>query len=262
MKSPIVIYGSGISGLVAAINLKRDGFDVEVRDNRDRIGGPPDWHPSVHLQHFDLAQTSRYIGIDLDTCFRRVERQTFYFYGIKRETGNPTGWLLCEKGPRHLSIEIHLYRIAVHEGVAFVFNAAFNPAVRDACREEPDCIVATGLETAVYDMLGIPRVAIYGYRGTARNKRGHFAVSYFDRFTRSEFAYAASFEDVLFGLLFSLQPLEPADLTAFSRCLLQTEGIVIDHWNYSTGAVPTLKSLRKNNLVLAGTLSGMIDPFI
>ncbi|NVM56059.1 MAG: NAD(P)-binding protein, partial [Candidatus Helarchaeota archaeon] len=44
----ILIIGAGPAGLVAAINLNREGFKVVVREKQDSVGGDPGWHPSVH----------------------------------------------------------------------------------------------------------------------------------------------------------------------------------------------------------------------
>jgi flavin-dependent dehydrogenase len=50
-------------------------------------------------------------------------------------------------------------------------------------------------------------------------------------------------------------------LDAFRKNLLETEGLVLDDWKFSKGCIPVQKSLFKDGVVLAGTISGMIDPF-
>ena len=40
-KKDILIYGAGMSGLVCAINLARDGHQVIVRDREKGYGGDP-----------------------------------------------------------------------------------------------------------------------------------------------------------------------------------------------------------------------------
>jgi hypothetical protein len=215
----------------------------------------------VHIQHFDLLQTSRYIGIDLTPCFRAIPRLGWYFYGTRKDIVNQRGWLVCEKGPRHQSIESHLYRIAKHEGIDFIFNAAFDPGIRNPGASQPSCIVATGLESKTYDDLAIPHRTIYGCRTVTSTARGAFATAYYDLFTHAECAYAAAYDDLLFCLLFSFHPVAPTDLEAFAEHLHRTENISCGRWCYSTGALPVNKNPVLNNLVLAGTLSGMIDPF-
>ena len=43
--------------------------------------------------------------------------------------------------------------------------------------------------------------------------------------------------------------------------LLESENLTFDNWHFSTGCVPLETNLVKNSVVLAGTISGMIDPF-
>ena len=44
----IAIYGAGLSGLVAAINLVREGFKVTVFEREETFGGSKKLHPSIH----------------------------------------------------------------------------------------------------------------------------------------------------------------------------------------------------------------------
>ena len=67
------IVGAGLSGMVAAINLAREGHQVVVLEGADRIGGDPLHHPAIHgtPMNFDLIKD--YVGID------------HYFDGLKAE---------------------------------------------------------------------------------------------------------------------------------------------------------------------------------
>lgn len=40
VKTEILIVGAGPAGLVAAINLNREGFKVIVREKEESVGGP------------------------------------------------------------------------------------------------------------------------------------------------------------------------------------------------------------------------------
>ena len=62
MQKDIHIVGAGPSGLVAAINLKREGFNVIVHEAEKEIGGPPSWHPSVHVDPMDYDTFEQYTG--------------------------------------------------------------------------------------------------------------------------------------------------------------------------------------------------------
>lgn len=45
----VIIFGSGISGLVAAINLAQSGFEVEVHEKRSQVGGAPEDDSGIGL---------------------------------------------------------------------------------------------------------------------------------------------------------------------------------------------------------------------
>ena len=47
-KKEALVVGAGPAGLVAAINLAREGFKVRVFEKEKQIGGYPHWHPSAH----------------------------------------------------------------------------------------------------------------------------------------------------------------------------------------------------------------------
>jgi len=42
---------------------------------------------------------------------------------------------------------------------------------------------------------------------------------------------------------------------------MESEGLFLDNWEFSKGCVPVQKNLYREGVVLAGTISGMIDPF-
>lgn len=260
----IIIFGSGISGLVAAINLAKSGFEVEVREKMSRIGGSTRWHPSVHQQTFDLGRTSEYIGIDLSSCFHLVRDHTFYFYGRRSQIHAPLNYA-CEKGERLSSIESHLYSEANRLNINFKFNQNFSIEQNDYLRKNNNrCIVATGLEEESYQILGIKHIKIQGFRGFKINKDAKerdFMISYFGDYTKHDFAYVASFGDLVFSLLFSHKGIAQGNLIAFQKHLMESEGIAFDNWQYSSGCAPVEKNLVKDDIVLAGSISGMIDPF-
>lgn len=253
MSTRVDIYGAGLAGLVAAIHLARQGFDVRVFD-RQGVGGNPDWHPSVQTTVLDPERTWEYIGMDLSNCFHRVNSVTFYRYGRKKlfTLGN---LYACERGPGKYSLETCLYEKAANAGVEFVVGEL-------DIRMRKNVIVATGLEKSVFHQLGIPHVPIYGYRGNGGAQLDAVLITYMGEYTNYDFAYLAANRGLLFALLFSRQRLAPENLVEFQRVLKATEGIQIDKWTSSSGAIPTQARLFHNGLVLAGTLSGMIDPFL
>jgi flavin-dependent dehydrogenase len=255
MSASIDIYGAGLSGLVAAIHLAREGFDVRLFD-RHKVGGNPEWNPSIQTTVLNPQQMWEYIGMDLSDCFRRVNSITFYRYGCKK-TFILENMYICERGPRKGSLETCLHERAADAGVAFHLidrlGLSFTPQ---------NTIIATGLEANVYKQLNIPHVPIYGYRGVKKTERDRALVSYMYEWTNYDFAYLAADRQLLFALLFSRQGLTEDSLAKFRRTLEATEGIQFDKWTYSIGAIPIGTQLFHNELVLAGTLSGMIDPFL
>jgi hypothetical protein len=264
IKKKISIFGAGISGLVAAINLARAGINVTVMERRDCVGGSTKWHPSVHQQTFNLDITSKYIDIDLSKCFQPVKKHTFYFYGRKVEIEKPKDSYVCEKGPRPSSIENFLYLEAKKIGVEFMFGESFDlgRCLSLGVSEVSQSIVATGLEIETYRLLEIKCKLVQGFRGSRRiDNGGGKAVSFFGDYTNHDFAYVASFGDMMFSLLFARKGIKEKNIKAFSMHLLESEGISFDNWEFSNGCIPLETNLVKNGVVLAGTISGMIDPF-
>ena len=257
-RTRVDIYGAGLAGLVAAIHLAEEGFEVHIFDSQRRIGGNPKWHPSVQTTVLEPEQTWKHIGIDLSRCFRQVDSITFYRYGRKKVFALESMYV-CERGPREGSLDTFLFEKMVKVGVEF------HPLVKlDVSRLKTarNVIVATGLEAEVYQQLSIPHVPIYGYRGVKRTGLDSVLISYMSRYTNYDFAYLAADRGLLFALLFSRKRLAESSLHEFQQILKATEGIQINKWVCSTGAVPTRAQLFHKGLVLAGTLSGMIDPFL
>ena len=252
----IVIYGAGISGLVAAINLAKTGFEVEVRDKNSSIGGSKVWHPSIHHQTFDINKTSNFIGIDITQCFKPVEKHTFYFYGNESILINPDNSYVCEKGNNTNSIENYLYKTALEHKVRFSFNHEYK-----GHSDKSETIVATGLEQQPYIDLGIKHSLIQGYRSSKELHDKAYVLSYFGKYTNDDFAYVASNGNTLFSLLFSRKGVDRNSLDIFKKHLYNSSNIEFDEWAFSKGCIPLEKNLVKDGVVLAGTISGMIDPF-
>lgn len=260
----VKIHGAGISGLTAAINLARSGIEAEVMEKRAHIGGAPFWHPSVHHQVFDLEKTCAYIGIDVSPCFRPVKNHTFFFYGRQSKIEEPCNSYVCEKGPRDSSLENYLYKEALKAGVSFKFETPLDlETVGQKNGDTLPVVVATGLERAPYDQLGIKHATIHGYRSSTQAAGGDMnsVCSYFGHYTNHDFAYTAASGDLLFTLLFARKGVGRDNLDAFQQHLRGLGKTVSNDWMFSSGCVPLEKNLVKNGIVLAGTIGGMIDPF-
>ena len=100
--SEVLIYGAGMSGLIAACNLAREGYDVTVRDREESWGGSKVFNPSTHTTPLDLAATSRYIGIDIAPAFVPVKINNLYFGDFKFPIPTPgaTTWSAATGPPR------------------------------------------------------------------------------------------------------------------------------------------------------------------
>ncbi|HVN96224.1 MAG TPA: hypothetical protein VMT62_07340, partial [Syntrophorhabdaceae bacterium] len=220
------------------------------------------WHPSVHQQTFDVKKTSTYIGIDISSCFTPVKRHTFHFYGRVSETHMPKNSILCEKGPRSSSVESFLFSEAKDQGVEFFFGETFDLKTANLkSKDGHKCIVATGLEETPYETLDIKHVNVQGFRGSGAAPESGTVLSFFGDYTNHDFAYLASLDDLMFCLLFSRIGVNEHNLKTFNRHLFESTGIALDDWRFSTGCVPLERNLAKEGMVLAGTISGMIDPF-
>jgi flavin-dependent dehydrogenase len=258
----IKVFGAGISGLVAAINLANSGFEVEIREKRDRVGGDPEWHPSVHQQCFDVDKTSQYIGIDLTGCFKPVKRHNIFFYDKIKSIEMPDQSYICEKGPQSSSIDQILYLQAEKAGVKFIFGEPLN--LGDLCgpkTKNTSYIVATGLEKQPYLDLNIKHRVIQGYRASGPGRGDAYIDSYMGDCSNHEFAYVASSGNIVFALLFSRKGMHESSLPAFRDYLQLNREISFNNWKYSQGCIPAETNLMKSGVVLAGTISGMIDPF-
>lgn len=257
-KTQVEIYGAGPAGLVAAINLAREGFDVYIFDQQRQVGGNTAWHPSIQTTVLDQRRTWDYIGVDLSECFHAVDSITFYRHGHKK-TFKVKHMYACERGPREGSLDNYLYMKALDAGVSFHPLIEFDP---DGLDPGQNVIVATGLEANVYRRLEIPYVPIVGYRSVKATRCRPRLISYFSKWTNYDFAYLAADRGLFFALLFSRQRLPQKSLETFQQRLAETENLQFSKWSYSTGAIPLRVQLFHENFVLAGTLSGMIDPFL
>ncbi len=268
-----VIVGAGLSGLVAAINLAREGYDVLVRERRSEVGGATDLKglegKIINIGDgtpLNLEHMREYIGIDLSpaavplrSCRNHVYGKTF---DIDFDRSVPT--YLVERGPHPTSIDVFLYDLAVSEGVRFQFD----DTVTDFGELPPDSIIATGLFGDAWPALGVPHMQVFGYLGMSTlEDRSPRVIIYFDEYTR-DYAFYSQVNGSRGACLFSRgRPLDPGVKERFRRQLEENDGVSFDEWySISFGALPVENSrnprLFAGNHILAGTLSGSIDPLL
>jgi len=268
-----MIIGAGLSGMVAAINLAREGYRVTVRERRDRVGGVTDIMglegQVINIGDgtpIDLERMKHYTGIDFAPAAVPLTRCRNHVYGkdftVEFYDGVPA--YLVERGPRPTSLDVFLYELARSEGVSFDFN----DTVTDFDALPPDTIIATGLFGEAWKPLGIPHLPVYGYIAMGETEDTSAAVViYFDEYTR-DYAFYSQVNGARGACLFSRgKPLDVDVKDRFRTQLADNDGVEFDKWlAVSIGALPVESwknpRLFAKNYILAGTLSGSIDPFL
>ncbi|MCD6571361.1 MAG: NAD(P)-binding protein [Deltaproteobacteria bacterium] len=261
--SEVFIYGAGLAGMVAAINLARQGFKITIYDREESIGGAKNLHPSIHTTPLQPKETWDYIGIDLSESFYPTDTYPSFWYNAKRMTLPPyvnnTVAYNVERGPRNSSIDVKLYEIALNEGVKFSFNKNLTPDELKSA--PPGSIIATGLYKEVYDLVGVRYSSTYGYLASIPWEQGEVnGAIHMGRFS-VDYGYTAALNGLMFVLLFSRTPLEDRDLGKFKKILKDARGLEFPNWHTFNGHFPRETRLSWEDKILAGTLSGMIEPF-
>jgi len=264
----ILVVGAGLSGMVAAIQLAREGREVEVLEGHPGIGGMKGVHPSAHTTPIDVEHVSRTLGIDLTPCFKPI--RDFRMGVLKRLYRCQSRSLHCvERSSRPSSIDTYLYNECLRHGVTFTFNAM----IRDPLGLPPDTILATGLHPEMFDALEIPHRKVYSFWMAAERGTGLFRglktefeqllVGYMDSYTNDYF-YVTAMNDLWYALLFSRKPLHKTHLARCVETVRERLGVSLAGWKFLTGCVPT-RSFRNPRLflgdkILTGSLSGSMDP--
>lgn len=262
-KKEVTIYGAGLSGMVAGINLARQGFHAVIYDREKSIGGSHEYHPSVHTTPLQAKKTWDYIGIDLSECFTPTDPYPAFYYNsrfIKMPAYvHNSDAFAVERGPRPVSLDSRLHKLALEAGVEFRFSRNLT---QEELRKAPaGSIIATGLYKEVYDLVGVKYSAIHGYSSTMRWKDDdvHGAV-YMGNYS-VDYGYTSAINGLMYALLFSRTKVGEKELEQFKKILRKILGVDFPRWNYFMGYFPRETKLFWNDNILAGTLSGMMEPF-
>ncbi len=255
----VTIVGAGIAGLVASINLAREGYQTTVFEREPAIGGLDQWHPSVHMTPMEPRKMWDYIGIDLSDCFTPVKSGIVYSYG-KKFTLDSKGLYLVERSGRDTSIDSYLYKMALKEGVNFRFSK--NLKSTELGSVQGKIIIASGLYQEMYENLNLSHYLIRGWRAHSETDREDELLIYFNHYT-TDYCYLSAKNNLIFCLFFDRGRTPTQEhLERFKKELEKTQDIVFENWVYSTGCSPNTLQLFREGFILSGSLTGMIDPFL
>lgn len=262
----VTVVGAGLSGLTAAINLARDGFDVLVLEKEKRHGGRPEFRPDGAAGPFDLRALDSYAGIDISPACKPIENMVVRVFGKRADVRHKEGshTFMVERGPRSTSLDTLLFDKAVEAGVKFEWGHTFkSPA--DIARLPDGSIVATGLDVQGFEAMGVPYVPFWGWfaKGAVDDDRT-LAWAYIDDFTK-DYGFTTQINGSVFALLFqrTKPPLESDKEKFESR--VREDGLDLTGWrDLIGGAAPhrcySNPVLFKNNMIVAGTLAGVMEP--
>jgi hypothetical protein len=258
----VTIFGAGMSGLIAAINLAREGYSVTVHEKEPGYGGSQLYNPSTHVTPLDPVATSDYIGIDISPAFHPVIACPAYFHNTKVML--PVGGIYAvERGNRPTSLDTLLYKECEGLPIKFEFESKLDKETLGNL--PPNTIIACGLIPSAYEMLDIPYLRWYGWISRGEIGIGSYAWLWFDECI-SEYGYLSAVNNYYFNLLFSIRHIDRSCLDKYTSFMVRQEGIEHQDWDYVSGAVPIAKMdnprLFWNDAVLCGTISGAMDPML
>ncbi|KYK33169.1 MAG: hypothetical protein AYK22_01275 [Thermoplasmatales archaeon SG8-52-3] len=261
----INIYGAGLSGLTAAINLARKGYNVTVFEKEKRIGGLEKCNPSVHMTPIHFKKMKEYIGFDVEPCFSELKKFKAYIYS-KIVQFDPKYLYLTERGPNKTSLDYYLFKIAKREGVNFEFSYQLNPNI---IKSIPDnSIIATGNPSGLSKHLKLRHIPFIHYDSCIKKgNKENFCLAYFDSYIGGYgYAYIAAKENLVSAEIdfFLNQPYERY-FKKFKKKLKETQNLEFNKWFIINDNIPEkiclLKKIHGKTFVLAGALSGFHDPF-
>jgi len=263
-KDEVTIYGAGMSGLIAAINLAREGRSVTVHEKEAGFGGSRLYNPSTHVTPIDAISTSEYIGIDITGVFHPLLKCRWYLHDTSfLAPPSAFGLNAVERGDRPTSLDTLLYRECQGLDIRFEFESSLRK--EDIGNLPPNTIIACGLTPSVYRMLDIPCRRWYGWISRGEIEMNDYALLWWDE-SITEYGYLSTVNNFYFNLLFSTREVPRGALNKYIAFLVRNEGIEHDNWEYASGvvpiAVPDNPRLFWKNAVLCGTISGAMDPVL
>jgi flavin-dependent dehydrogenase len=254
------IIGAGLSGMIAAYNLAREGHEVLVLDKGPAIGGTPPHHPSNHATPLAVDWIWNYIGIDLSALFHEPKGGSLFI--AKDRFSMPRSNFIVERGPRETSIDFFLHRKCQEAGVAFEFGRD----IRDPFDMPDPTIIATGLHRDMGRVLDRPlrRLScVAARRRMQSDEHDCHNFAWMGSYTAT-YGYASMVNKLEYYLLFSEGEITRPDLRRFEDHLERSIGVRFERWVPFEVWVPTARPdaprLITGSKILAGTIAGMICP--
>jgi len=279
-QGPVHIVGAGLAGLTAAVILARQGREVIVYEKGNRVGGLPIYNPSPHGTPMDVERMNSYLGFDLRPGLVDLTDGVISVWGKRyniKFPPNARAWMI-ERGPRRSSMDHYLADLAREAGARIELGhpvldqEELNRMPRgegEAANHFPrSVIVATGLHVDGYQAANMPFQPLYGYFAKCRVPWKEARVTvYFDDYT-PDYAFTCSVNGIAFGLIFNRhRPIARWELEKFQEQAVELDGYPFRRFRVlDGGAAPTRHfnnpRLFHGNLILAGTLAGMMDPIL
>jgi hypothetical protein len=262
MSDDVTIYGCGMSGLVAAINLARQGIHVTVHDREPGYGGSRLFNPSTHATPLDPQKTSDYIGIDITSAFHPVIDSPAYFHETKVMLPIENMYAV-ERGNRSTSLDTLLWEQCQWLGIDFIFESDLSKVNLD--KFFPRTILACGLNAPAYEMLGIPCSKWQGWMSRGELDIGNMCWMWLDECI-TEYGYFSAVNGYYFDLLFSVDPVGPEALKKYRTFMSRHEGLEHREWQPISGVAPIgapdNPRLFWKGAILCGTIAGTMDPLL
>ena len=259
----VIIYGAGMSGMLAAYNLAKEDCAVLVRERESGFGGSKQYNPSLHTTPVDLEATSEYVGIDISPGFKPVESISLYLHDFHLPFPAAMSYSV-ERSSRPSSLDALLYDSCLEAGVEFEFNS---PLRKENIGKLPEgTIIACGLNPEAYEYLNIPYVQWNGWLARGETERSGYAWIWLDECI-TEYGYATFENGLAYNLLPSYQrEVDRECLERYRGFMRRVEGMDHEDWDYIRGAVPLASPdnprLIRDGLIMCGTMSGAMDPFM
>jgi len=257
----IQIYGAGLSGLVSAIILAKSGHNVTVYEKEKKIGGTLKCHPSVHMTPMHMQKMQEYIGIEIDSCFSKLDDFRGYV-DSKKYVFSTKNLYVVERGPRESSLDYYLYKIALENGVNFDFS---NPLASNKLKDLPkNSIIATAGYSQIVKGLHIPYVTFKQFDLHMKTDIENITIAYFGGYT-SDYGYISTKNGILSAQISGALNLSQESLKEFTHLVKETERIKLNGWSsvisYFPKKVRLFTKFAGKTLVLAGDVAGFSDPF-